>query len=290
MKHILFSFILTFFFLGCSQQHTEKKLIIATNSWIGYTPLFYAQAKGDLEKLNIDLSISVSLAEATNIYAMGQADMVTTTQHEYFSLRTITKNIFPFILIDKSYGGDMVLSNKTLDELHHAKKIDAYLEIDSINAEIIQKFLAYYDLNSSKVTFINKDQEKIQALSNNKSKAILITTYSPYDVILLQKGFFELISTKDENLLVLDILCGKKELLMQEKKRMIKLKKIIDKAIQEIDNNPKVSYNYVKPYLNNISYEEYTKALKNIRWINNPNTELLQKVKELNINTKYILQ
>jgi len=272
------------------QQTKEKKLIIATNSWIGYIPLFYAQSTGELQKLHITLSLNVSLAEASNIYAMGQADMVTTTQHEYFTLQDMTHNIFPIMLIDKSYGGDMVLSNKSLKELHEAKKIDAYLEIDSINAEILKSFLNQQKIKSSKINFINKDQEKIQTLENIPTQAILITTYSPYNITLIKKGFIELSSTKEENLLVLDMLCGKRSVIEKEHKRLQKLKKVLDKAIDEIQHNPKVSYTYVKSYLNNISYEEYQKALQNIRWINKPKSILLQKIDTLNIKTEYLLR
>jgi len=288
MKTIFILFI-TIFFLSCSSQ--DSKLIrISTNAWIGYAPLFYAQEKGYLTKLNMKLINNVSLVEAAEVYAIGQAEMVTATQHEYFALQRTTKDITPVILIDRSYGGDMVLSNKSLEELQQAQKIYAYLEIDSINSEVLKEFMYLAHLDEDKMEFINKDQDKIQALQNDSSKAILITTYSPYDVKLKQKGFQELASTKDEqSLLVVDMLCAKKSLVANETKRLQKLKNIINKSIQEIQKDPKKTYLMIKSYLGNITYEEYQDALGRIQWINKPPQHLLNTLEKQHIHTRSLV-
>lgn len=86
---------------ACGKQN-EKTIHIFTNSWIGYAPLFYAKEKGYFDKLNIDLVTNVSLAEAADLYDIGKADLVTTTQHEYYSLKNSGHNIVPVILFDRS--------------------------------------------------------------------------------------------------------------------------------------------------------------------------------------------
>jgi len=290
MNYTVFMVIFLLLTQGCTQQKGQE-IKIATNSWIGYAPLFYAKEKGYLKELNMKLITSVSLAEASNIYEMGQADIVTTTQHEYFALKTITHDIEPIVLLDRSYGGDMVLSNKSLKALKEAKKIYAYLEIDSINLEIVKDFIAFTNLDKSKIIFTNKDQDKIQSLSNDTSKTMLIITYAPYNIKLETKGFKEVASTKDEgSIVVIDALCAKKSLIKNQSKRLKALKKILDKSIKAIQSNPKETYLLVESYLQNISYAEYLDALEKIRWINKPEKNLLDVMKKLNYSTKDIIR
>ena len=294
MKKLFYFLFISLFLFGCAPQN-KKELIIATNQWIGYTPLYYAYEKGYLKKLNIKIINSVSLAEAADIFRIGQADMVTTTQHEYNSLRESTDNIVPVILLDRSNGGDMVLSNRSITELQKADKIYAYLEVDSINQEILKDFIKHNALNIDKFVFINKDQEQIQDVNYKKEiqkkKNIVIVTYTPYDATLEQKGFKELASTKSINsIIVIDALCAKKTLLKNDRKRVVALKKILDRSIDEIKQNPKDAYKVTAKYLSNISYEEYLESLKNIKWINKPSDELLEFLSKYHYTKESILK
>jgi len=292
-KFLFFTLIITvtlLFWTSCSQKH-EKQLLIATNSWIGYTPLFYAKERGYLKKLNMDLLTNVSLAEAADVYNIGKADLVTTTQHEYYSLKQSNHNIVPIILFDRSYGGDMILSNKSIETIKKAKKIYAYLEIDSINSEILKDFIRYYHLDSNKIVFINKDQAQIEDLQPNKEKDILIVTYVPYSITLLKKGFQKLASTRDTNkIIVIDALCSSKKILQQEHKRLQKLKRVIDRSVNELQNNTRVSYQLVKNYLGNISYKEYTDSLQLIKWINKPSEKLLKRIEPMGYKKEDLIQ
>jgi len=286
LKKLFSIILLSVFFIACSPQD-KKEIVISTNQWVGYTPLYYAYEKGYLRKLNIKIINSVSLAEAADIYRMGQANMVTTTQHEYNSLKESTNNIVPVILLDRSNGGDMVLSNKSIAELQKAEKIYAYLEIDSINQEIIKDFIKNNALDINKFVFINRDQKQIQDIDYDKEKKekknIVIVTYIPYNITLKKRGFKEVASTKSiDSIIVIDALCASKEIVKNERERLLSLKKIIDKSIDEINENPKATYDLTRKYLSNISYKDYLESLEKIKWINKPSPELLDF-----INAKY---
>jgi len=287
---ILLTFLtLALLFTACSKEE-HKTLHIATNSWIGYAPLFYAKEKGYLDKLNIQLVTNVSLAEAADVYDVGKADMVTTTQHEYYSLKNSGKSITPVILIDRSNGGDMVLSNKTPQELQKADKIYAYLEIDSINAEVLKDFLKHYNLNKDKIKFINKDQAQIEDLKADNSKNIIIVTYIPYNIKLLKNGFHEVASTKDlDTIIVIDALCANKKIISQNQKRLHALKKIIDRSIDELMHDKKDSYKLVKTYLGEMSYDDYIESLKLIKWINKPSQKLLNRIEPMGYDPKQLI-
>ena len=294
MKKAVLYLFFTLFFVACSPQN-NKEIVISTNQWIGYTPLYYAYEKGYLKNLNIKIINSVSLAEAADVYRVGKADMVTTTQHEYNALEIAMHDIVPVILLDRSNGGDMVLSNKSMQALQKSKKIYAYLEIDSINQEILKDFIKKNDLDSSKFIFVNKDQEQIQSIDFQKQlkkgDSIVIVTYVPYNAPLIKKGFHELASTKNiDSIVVIDALCAKHKLLQTQEERLKKLKQIIDDSIQEINDNPRETYKVTAKYLSNISYQEYLLALKNIKWINKPSNDLLDFISQYHYDKRYIIK
>ena len=285
---LFFSLLLTF--SACSSKN-DKEIIISTNEWIGYAPLFYAYETGELDRLHFKLIKNVSLAEAANLYAIGKADMVTTTQHEYHSLQTSTHDIAPVILMDRSNGGDMVLANKSTDELKKSAKIYAYLEVDSINQEILINFITHNNIDKNKIIFINKDQRQIQNIKNDTTKDILIVTYNPYNITLEKKGFQEVASTKNINsIIVIDALCARDKIIKTDKQRLIQLKKVLDDAIDKIEQDPQTSHKIVAKYLSNISYNDYIDSLKQIKWINKPSKEFLDYIEQYGYTKDTIIQ
>ena len=288
-------FFLVYFailFSGCSSQQNvaNDKIKIATNSWIGYAPLFYAKESGELDKLGFSLITNVSLAEAADVYQVGKADMVTTTQHEYHALKKMIGDVIPVILLDRSNGGDMILSNASIEAIKKASKVTVYLEIDSINAELLQEFLNRHGIDQKKLVLVNEDQQSIQDVKNMKTPT-LVVTYTPYDVSLKKKGFKEVASTRNiHELVVIDALCARKQVVQNHKKRLSALKKLIDEKIEQIEKNPKDSYDYVKKYLDNISYQAYLDSLKSIEWINHPSDELLRVIEPMGYNKRDIIR
>jgi len=275
---------------ACSQK-PQKDLRIATNAWIGYAPLFYAKEKGYLKDLNIKLINTVSLGEASDIFNVGQADMVTITQHEYNALKKISKTLTPILLLDRSYGGDMILSNKNINDLQNASKIYAYLEVDSINTEMIQSFTAKYHIKSKNIVYINKDQAQIAGMQFATNHSVVVVTYAPYDIPLKKQGLNVIASTKDiDTIMVIDSICTIQETLQQNYEKITKLKKILDKSILEIQNDTKGSHALIAKYLGNINYQEYLSSLQSIKWINKPSVDLLNAIDKIGYKRENLIQ
>lgn len=276
--------------MGCFDQKYQKPLTIVSNAWIGYAPIFYAKERGYLDELNIKVIPVVSLAEASDTFATGKADMVTATQHEYYKLKKQFPDIKPIILLDRSNGGDMILSNKTTKELKNAKNIQTYLEVDSINMDVLDEYLKKNKISKKNIIFHNSDQSSLQSLKY-ANKPTLIVTYTPYDYTFKKEGYFEVASTKNiENIVVIDALFTTKNVLEKNRDRIEKLKKIIDKSIKELGSDKKNSYKIIAAYLDNISYKEYVKSFITIKWINNPTKKMINIVKKLGYETDDIIK
>jgi len=95
--------------------------------------LFYAREKGLLDKLNIQLLSVVSLSESLHTYKSKHADIFLGTQYEYEEAFKRDNQVVPIMLLNKSDGGDVVMSNLTLEEI---KKI---LDVDLINEDLGKK-------------------------------------------------------------------------------------------------------------------------------------------------------
>lgn len=278
----IFIFIF-FFFLNTYSFFIDnpRELILATNSKPCSIPIFYLKEIGALKKLNIKLIHTTSDNESSTLFEIGNAEMITGTQHEYNYLKESTKDILPVILINRSNGRDMILSNKRLSQLKDSKKIHAYLKIDSISNELLKSFLEKNGLHKNKILFSNLNQSQISTLQNNNYIPMLIATSFPYNITLQKRGFNIIDSTKNiDSMVAINSLYIRKSLYNKEKERLKKLKILIDKAVEEIKINPKKVYKIVAKYFNNISYNKFQRTIKLTKWINKDRTkELNNKLK-----------
>lgn len=278
---LLTGFILLFGITACSNSY-DSRIKISATTWIGYTPLFYAQEKGWLEPLNIKLLNITSLAENMYIYQAGNADAYTGTQYEYSILKKDMRSLQPIMVFDRSNGGDIIMSNLSLDALQNLDEpIDAYLEMDSINSVLLEDFLHNYGLEDKKIHYINGDQITIGELKMSK-KPTLIVTYIPYNITLEQEGYKEIASTKGSlSLLVVDAMFTTRETYEAHKEQFDRLKERVDEAIEALKKDPKEFYETVNPYLLEITYEEFIASLEDIEWINTEmNRELEARLRD----------
>lgn len=267
-KNLLFIVGAFVFFISCSSDY-EKRLKISATTWVGYTPLFYAKEKGWLQPLNIKLVHLSSLAENMYLYSAGNSDAYVGTQYEYEVLSKEMDSLIPIMMFDKSNGGDVVMSNFSIEELQSTlAPINIYLEIDSINSKLIKDFLSKYNLLEKNLNYINEDQTTIKLLKSNE-KATLIVTYLPYNFLLEKNGFKEIASTKESvDLLIVDAMFTKVEVYNEHKQQFRELKKLMNKSVEALNKDPREFYNTVKPYMLDISYEEFVDTLNDIVWIN----------------------
>lgn len=286
---------LIFIFLssGCSGDKADKVKLIS-NSWIGYTPLFYAKEKGWLDELHIELSTVVSLGEAMMTYQTGHFDGMTGTQYELNKLNEKYGDLTPVIMFDRSNGGDMVMSNQSINELKNtAGKIDVLLEMDSINRLVFRDFVKANDLSDKDFHYINKDQLKIVTSIKNEppTEPTAIVTYVPYNHQLEEHQFKTIASTKDiKDIIVLDALYVNKNSLAKNRQVFIDLKEKIILALKALKQDPKAFYEVVKPYLGNPSYDEFQAGLNDIEWIEAPlKPELINKMETINFPVKDLI-
>lgn len=284
MKFKLLLLSLFILLSACSSKEAPQLKIIA-NSWIGYSPLFYAKESGWLDEHNIKLSTVVSLGESMHIYQTNHMHAFTGTQYEYRQVLGQERSLMPIIMFNRSNGGDMVMSNHSLKALEESSTpIDVYLEINSINHVLFKDFIKRNRLENKTFNYINNDQLRIlselESLPKIKRPTIVVT-YVPYNHKLKTLGFQTLGSTRNGlDLLVVDALYTNKENFAAHEDQFKALKTIVDRSLQALNNDPHEYYTKVKPYLENNSFEEFQSGLQDIEWLNHELSDAL--VKRLN--------
>jgi NitT/TauT family transport system substrate-binding protein len=276
---------------GCAEK-PDKTLNIIANSWIGYSPLFYAKEKGWLDEHDIHLSSVVSLGESLHIYQSAKLDAFAGTQYEYQIMYRKDPSVIPVMLLDRSNGGDMIMGNRSLDAIKSENgPINVYLEINSINYPVFNDFIHQHKLEGKTFNYINRDQLKLQSVAASETAPSLVVTYTPYNHELEDQGFQTLASTADGlNLLVLDGIFTTENRYHAHKDQMLALKTLINHAIQALHDDPKEYYEKVKPYLENSSFEDFKTSLNTIEWLNGGISPALQKrLDEANFPTRDLL-
>lgn len=290
IRVILISLVSIIFLTSCVNDKKDK-LIVVTSNWIGYTPLFYAKEKGLLDELNIQLLSVVSLSESLYTYKSKHADVFLGTQYEYQETFKRDNQVVPIILLNKSDGGDVVMSNLTLEEIKKEdKQIDVFLELSSINSLVFDDFITKHNIKNKNFNYINKDQSFIAQQKEFKNPTIVIS-YNPYNITLEKNGLKTLESTKDNiDILIVDAMFTTNDILIKYKDELKELKKIIDIAIDDLQKDEKAYYDLIKDYLYDTSFEEFQKSLSHIKWINkNIDQNILDSLKEHNFPTKELL-
>ena len=268
----LLLFLLLISFLGC-EKHQERRLRLAVSPWIGYSPLYYAQETGMLKDAGIKLIHSTSLHETIHYYQADLIDAFVSTQYEAFILND--KTLVHYLAIDRSNGGDVILSNRSLETILKSKNIKTYLEIDSVNKLVFDEFLKKHNLRASDFDIYNKSQILIKDMKSDMKDDILIVTYEPYATLLRNSGFIELGSSMDKNILVLDSMYVNSHFVKEHNEKLQKLKLIIKQSYLKFEEDPKAYYDLVKSYLENPSFDEFMKSSSTIKWLlNEPRSEL----------------
>ena len=289
LKFVVLLLVISISFNGCESKYKEKPIKIAVSNWVGYTPLLYAYEKGKLTDLNIDIVPTSSLGVSLNFIHKGIVDGFCATQREYGLLKDAKVDMVPIVLLDRSNGGDKILSNMSREKLYSLKNanIDVYMEYDSANYILFEYFKKIRDWHG--VNFIIKDSTQKLISDMNIVKPSIVVTYEPYSNKLMKKGFNFIESTKNESLLISDILFVKRDDFKKNKARYQKLKVVIDDALKDLIADPKSFYNAISIYLDGESFEDFNASLKDIYFINWNKNKVIEQLKNEKIETENIL-
>lgn len=296
MGKIFFSFILMAILLSSCTNTQEgesgQPLVISTDIWIGASVFYYAREMGWLKEANIQMLLAHSINENMQLYASGASDLFTGTQHEYARMRKEYHDLIPIIIYDRSFGGDMVLANRTIEQIRASEGgVDVYLEADSVGEEMLEYFIEHEGISKKRMNIIHRTQDEMARLhASDQNPPTIIITYNPHDLALKAQGYFEIANSKDNRYLVVDAVYVSKKRYSENPDAYQKLSDAIRRSHEAYEQDPRKFYENVKPYLGNPSYDEFMQMQRNIEWIDTPSKEILQRLGKIRFPLNGLIQ
>lgn len=252
---------------GCGKP---ERVRLAVSNWVGYTPLLFLQERGLLGD-RVEISNTESLGESLNLFEAGFTDGFCGTQAEAMYANLVGEDAVPVVLVDRSRGADVVLSNRaSVRDIAAGGLVEVFLEMGSINQTLFREFVALHGLESLDYHPNNLSQPSIALMQPAKNETQLIVTYEPYATMLEHAGFHQLASTAQVDLLVLDALYVRPAVAERHAATLKELAGQIAAALDVLRENPREFYRTVKPYLGGQSYEEFAATLREVEWLTGP--------------------
>lgn len=256
-----------FLYYYMSHSVENSKIRISTNPWVGFTPFIYAQEKGWLEKTSFRFVWLVDLTENARLYERGFTQGFTATQYEALHFKN-QHSIKPVFLIDRSYGADAIVSNRSLEEIQNIKEeVTVYLEQGSLNDDFFNAFVSENNLENIQFHKIDASQKSMATLGKTTVPVIIIS-YQPYLSGLLKKGFLPLASTRGmKKFFVIDALFVNEAIIDNREKELIYLKELFALSVSQLHKDPHEYYETIKGYLEGQTYEEFMATTTQIEWL-----------------------
>lgn len=249
-------------------RSNEQSIKISTNPWVGFTPFIYAQEKGWLDKTPFKFMWLVDLSDNSRLYERSFTQGFTATQYELLHFKDYSR-LKPVFLIDRSYGADVILSNRSLKELRtESQPIKVYLELGSLNEDFFQAFIHESGLEKLKFTFINSSQKTMITVSSSGPPSIMIS-YDPYASAFLKKGYMTVASTRTmSSFFVIDALFVDERSIIGREDEYRELLAIFNKALAQLKSDPHEYYETIKGYLEGQNYQDFIDSTSKIQWLN----------------------
>ena len=278
------------FYYTFNRTSVSSKIHISSNPWVGFTPFIYAQEKGWLEKTSFRFMWLVDLTDNARLYERGFTKGFTATQYELLHFPH-HENIKPVFLIDRSYGADAIVSNRSIEEIRQSQQtIEVYLEHGSLHDDFFEAFIQENHFEKVKFHQIDSSQKSIATLIPTKEPMIILS-YEPYLSGLISEGFKEICSTRTlESFYVVDALFVDESVIKGREKEFAHLKEIFALGVEQFERDPHEYYETVKGYLEGQSYEEFMATTTQIQWLHDKTPrEVIDHLASQNIKTDKLL-
>jgi NitT/TauT family transport system substrate-binding protein len=281
---VLFIIVVAIVGFFYSNRLDKQPIQISSNPWVGFTPFIYAQEKGWLDKTPFKFVWLVDLSENSRLYDSGFTQGFTATQYELLHFKEHS-HLKPVFLIDRSYGADVILANRSLNELRaEHKAITVYLELGSLNEDFFKVFVRENGLEKLQFVLTNSSQKMMMKVGPSDSPTIMIS-YDPYVSEFLKKGYVRVASTRSmQSFSVIDALFVDERFVNGREDNYKELLAIFDRALDQLRKNPHEYYETIRGYLEGQSYQEFMNSTTQIQWLNSGTHPII----ETQLHTQHI--
>lgn len=179
---------------GCGDN--EKTLVLSTNNWLGYTPLYVARDEGYYDNIPLKLMELPSNSESMRAFRNGKVAAAGLTLDETILLAESGVSVCIPLIMDYSNGADALVAKAGITSLAELRGKRIGVENTAVAAHMLTRVLDKAGLSLRDVTVVPLGIEQhSEAFHEDRIDAVV--TFDPVRSLLLSEGASQLFSSAD---------------------------------------------------------------------------------------------
>lgn len=260
-----FSFMVTLItftlLLVSCKPHYQTHLRVASNNWIGYSPLYLAEEMEIFSPYLIKMVEMPSASEVIHALRSGSIEVAALTLDESLTILEDEYELKILLVMDISDGSDVLLVKPTINHLSELKGKMIAVEYNAVGALVLDHALAKGGIAPHDVILqsCNFDQH-LECYDRYDG----IVTFDPVKTKLMKKGAKLLYSSKEMPNMILDVLVTTQEVIDKQPQQLQALLNGYFKARHYLDNHTNEALHLIERSLK-IPSDELTTAFQGVK-------------------------
>lgn len=261
-----FSYVLLGFILlmsGCVDRPQET-LRVGAVLWPGYEPLYLAGKLGYYDDQPIKVIDYLSNTDTILAFKNHNLHAAAFTLDETLQLLADGVDIDVVLVMDMSYGGDVILANPGIDSVEALKGKPVAVESSAVGMFVLKRALELHDMDVSDIQVVSTNAME-QASSFASGKVVAAVSFDPYRTPLVKSGKQEIFNSTLIPNEIIDVLVVRRSYAEQYPDTVKQLVEAWFKALAYQAKNPQKSATYsLKRF--NTTVEDYIASLERLKF------------------------
>lgn len=247
-----------------TQHGAESRLLVGTNVWPGYEPLFLAQGLGKMPGDKVRLVEYSSATQVARALSNGVVDAAALTLDEALRVAALGVDVDVVLVLDISAGGDVILAHPEFKDFHALKGRRIGVESTALGGFLLQRALDLHGMTRDDITVVSLEvDEHEQAVLQQTIDAVI--TFEPVASRLRSAGLVEVFSSNEIPGEIVDVLVVRSERVAQHLDALKLLTNAWFDALDYLSNEPADAYRRMAPRLNT-SAKQVASSLKTLHF------------------------
>ncbi|QDV41684.1 Putative aliphatic sulfonates-binding protein precursor [Stieleria neptunia] len=219
------------------KPETETPLLLGTNLWLGYEPLFLASDLGHFDENSVRLVECASSSQVIRQFRDNTIQAAALTMDEVLLLRERGLDLRVVLVLDISQGGDAIVARADVQDLADLRGRRVGVENSALGAFVLTRALKKVDLTVKDVTIVSVEaDEHERAFLLDQIDAVV--TFEPVRSRLLAAGAIELFDSTEMPNEIVDVLVVRADALEEHQSHLITVLRGWFQALQYLEQHP----------------------------------------------------
>lgn len=270
--------------LSACVERPQETLRVGAVLWPGYEPLYLADKLGYYQGQPIKVVDYLSNTDTLLAFKNHNLHAAAFTLDETLQLLSDGVDIDVILIMDMSYGGDVILANPGIDRVEDLQAKPVAVESSAVGMFVLKRALELHDMDMSDVQIVSTNAME-QASSFAKGKIVAAVSFDPYRTQLVKSGKQEIFNSTLIPNEIIDVLVVRRSYSEQYPDTVKQLVDAWFKALVYQAESPQKSAAYslkrfdttVEDYIASLERLRFSTKKDNRRLLDSNNSPLLEQ-------------